>query len=105
VFATAAAAERHADLLGGTPPTLVADDALDSLGGTGAPQGRVAVCRPVDRPVSDVLAGTTLAVVCADVRDPGNAGTVIRSADAAGAGAGGLAGARVDGHEREEPKA
>ena len=105
VFATAAAAERHADLLGGTPPTLVADDALDSLGGTVAPQGLVAVCRPVDRPVSDVLAGTTLAVVCADVRDPGNAGTVIRSADAAGAGAVVLAGQSVDAYNGKTVRA
>jgi len=105
VFATAAAAERYADLLGGAPATLVADDALDSLGDTVAPQGLVAVCRPVDRPVSDVLAGTTLAVVCADVRDPGNAGTVIRSADAAGAGAVVLAGQSVDAYNGKTVRA
>ena len=105
VFATAVAAERYADLLGGAPATLVADDALDSLGDTVAPQGLVAVCRPVDRPVSDVLAGTTLAVVCADVRDPGNAGTVIRSADAAGAGAVVLAGQSVDAYNGKTVRA
>jgi len=70
-----------------------------------APQGLVAVCRPVDRPVSDVLAGTTLAVVCADVRDPGNAGTVIRSADAAGAGAVVLAGQSVDAYNGKTVRA
>ena len=105
VFATAAAAERYADLLAGAPATLVADDALGSLGETVAPQGLVAVCRPVDRPVSDVLAGTTLAVVCADVRDPGNAGTVIRSADAAGAGAVVLAGQSVDAYNGKTVRA
>jgi RNA methyltransferase, TrmH family len=105
VFATAAAAARYADLLGGAQVTLVADDALDSLGGTVAPQGLVAVCRPVDRPVPDVLAGTTLAVVCADVRDPGNAGTVIRSADAAGAGAVVLAGQSVDAYNGKTVRA
>ena len=37
-------------------------------------------------PLADVLAaGAGLLAVCADVRDPGNAGTVIRCADAAGA--------------------
>jgi TrmH family RNA methyltransferase len=96
VFTTAAAAQRYDDLLGDAPATLVDDDALGSLGETVAPQGLVAVCRPVDRPVRDVLAGLTLAVVCADVRDPGNAGTVIRTADAAGAGAVVLAGHSVD---------
>ncbi len=32
----------------------------------------------------DALADATLVVVCVDVRDPGNLGTVIRTADAAG---------------------
>ena len=96
VFTTAAAAQRYDDLLGDAPATLVDDEALGSLGETVAPQGLVAVCRLVDRPVRDVLAGLTLAVVCADVRDPGNAGTVIRTADAAGAGAVVLAGHSVD---------
>ncbi len=34
----------------------------------------------------EAVAGTPLVVVCVDVRDPGNLGTVIRSAEAAGAG-------------------
>jgi len=40
-------------------------------------------------PMTDVELGSlpvpTLAIVCVDVRDPGNAGTVLRTADAAGA--------------------
>jgi len=32
----------------------------------------------------DDVAGSSMVVVCADVRDPGNAGTVIRTADASG---------------------
>ena len=105
VFATAAAASATPTCSAAPRPRWSADDALDSLGGTVAPQGLVAVCRPVDRPVSDVLAGTTLAVVCADVRDPGNAGTVIRSADAAGAGAVVLAGQSVDAYNGKTVRA
>ena len=55
----------------------------------------MAVCRFLDRPLADRWLGTAprLVAVCADVRDPGNAGTVIRCADAAGADAVVLAGA------------
>ncbi len=57
----------------------------------------MAVCRFLDRPLSDVLTpDAALVAVCADVRDPGNAGTVIRCADAAGASAVVLTGSSVD---------
>ncbi|MET3963731.1 TrmH family RNA methyltransferase [Marmoricola sp. OAE513] len=71
------------------------DDAVASLAGAQSPQGIVAVCRFVDRPVEAVLGGDVV-VLCADVRDPGNAGTIIRTADAVGAGAVVLAGNSVD---------
>jgi TrmH family RNA methyltransferase len=46
----------------------------------------VAVCRRVDVALSDVVRpGVQLVVCCAQVRDPGNAGTVVRCADALGA--------------------
>jgi RNA methyltransferase, TrmH family len=57
----------------------------------------VAVCRFVDRPLAEALQDAPrLVVVCAHVRDPGNAGTVLRCADAAGADAVVLAGSSVD---------
>jgi TrmH family RNA methyltransferase len=57
----------------------------------------VAVCRFLDVPLSDVLRERPrLLALCADVRDPGNAGTVIRCADAAGAGGVLLTGSSVD---------
>ncbi|GAB3588780.1 RNA methyltransferase [Calidifontibacter terrae] len=49
------------------------------------PQPVVAVVRPVDVPLPEALAGEGFVVVLTNVRDPGNAGTVIRGADAAGA--------------------
>ncbi|MDO9497521.1 MAG: RNA methyltransferase, partial [Nocardioides sp.] len=46
-----------------------------------------------------------LVAICADVRDPGNAGTVIRSADAAGADAVVMAGSSVDAYNPKTVRA
>ena len=46
-----------------------------------------------------------LVAICADVRDPGNAGTVIRTADAAGADAVVLAGSSVDAYNPKTVRA
>src|SRR3546814_15164469 len=70
---------------------------MGSLSDSVSPQGVIAVCRFLDRPLEHVLAGTPgLVAICAAVRDPGNAGTVIRTADAAGADAVVPAGSPVD---------
>ena len=83
----------------GVPVSPVTDRAMAGLAETVTPQGVVAVCDLVDRPVADVLAGTPrLVAVLVGVSDPGNAGTVIRVADAAGADAVILAGDAVDPH-------
>ena len=79
------------------PWHLVDERALDSLTETVHPQGVVAVCGLVDVPLQEVLdPSPRLLAVCADIRDPGNAGTVIRCADAAGADGVVLAGDSVD---------
>jgi len=98
VFATPAATEQYADLAGRAPRwTLVDDAALASLSDAVTPAGVVAVCRFLDVPLATVVdAAPRLVALCADVRDPGNAGTVIRCADAAGADAVLLAGHSVD---------
>jgi RNA methyltransferase, TrmH family len=84
--------------LAGDVPWLTADDAaIAALSDTVHPQGVVAVCRTLDVPIEDALeAAPRLVAVCADIRDPGNAGTVIRCADAAGAGAVVVTGDSVD---------
>ncbi|MFT4009261.1 MAG: RNA methyltransferase [Nocardioidaceae bacterium] len=74
---------------------LVDEQALASLADTVQPQGIVAVCGFLDV-VRAELPPAKLLAVCADVRDPGNAGTVIRCADAAGAGGVILTGNSVD---------
>ena len=55
---------------------------------TVTPQGIVAVARQTPTSVRDVFAASPrLVAICEEVRDPGNLGTIIRAADAAGADA------------------
>jgi TrmH family RNA methyltransferase len=76
---------------------LVSGEVMTELAQTITPQGVLAVCRFVDVSLDQVTAGTPqLAVILANVRDPGNAGTVLRTADAAGAGGVIFAGSSVD---------
>lgn len=98
VYATVAAAEQYADLLADAPQVwLVEGRAMASLSDSVSPAGLVAVCRFLDVPLGQILADPpSLVTVCADIRDPGNAGTVIRTSDAAGAGVVVLAGHSVD---------
>lgn len=102
VFALAVAADRHPDLAEAAaraevPWQLVDGPAIAALTESVHPQGVAAVCRFLDVPVRQVLDGhVRLLAMCADVRDPGNAGTVIRCADAAGAGGVLLLGSSVD---------
>lgn len=97
VFATEAAAQRHAAVLAGLPVTAVTDRAMKALSETVTPAGLVAICRLPDTRLDDVIsAGPSLAVVAADVSDPGNAGTLIRLADAMGAAAVVFTGDAVD---------
>ena len=66
----------------------VSEQNLATLSDTVTPQGVVAVCRTLDVPLAEaVTPEVALVVICAQIRDPGNAGTVIRCADAFGADA------------------
>jgi RNA methyltransferase, TrmH family len=91
LYATPDAAERYPEVLAaatasGCRARSAADEVLAAMSDTVAPQGLLAVCRLVDLPLSVILdAAPRLVAVLAHVRDPGNAGTVLRAADAAGA--------------------
>jgi TrmH family RNA methyltransferase len=90
VFATEAAAAAHRDLLASVavPVRLLTEKAAAGLSETVTPQGLVAVCSLRDVPADAVLGSPpALAVALAELADPGNAGTVLRTADACGAGA------------------
>ena len=104
VFATEAAAARNTELLAvasaaAIPVSTITERAAAALSETVTPQGLLAVCGRIDVSLADALAGAPrLVVVLLEASDPGNAGTVIRVADAAGADAVVLAGDAVDPH-------
>jgi len=68
----------------GVRVTAVSDDVLTHLTSTMTPQPIAAVARFVDVPLDRVPAEGIVPIL-SSVRDPGNAGTILRSADAAGA--------------------
>nr|WP_246160745.1 RNA methyltransferase [Nocardioides humilatus] len=85
VFATPAGAEQYAGLLAAVDVTLVDERALASLSEAVSPAGVVAVCRMFDQAFDDLADANGPIVICDEIRDPGNAGTILRTADAAGA--------------------
>lgn len=93
VYVTAGAAKRYPDIVEAVRTQQIraqeaTSEVLTQMSGSEATQGIVAVCRWLDVPLGPaLLALPPHAVVCVltHVRDPGNAGTVIRGADAAGA--------------------
>ncbi len=102
LFATPTAMERHPDVRdaargAGVEIVLTTEAVLAAMADTVTPQGIVAVARQAPTSVRDVFdAGPRLIAICEEVRDPGNLGTIIRAADAAGADAVILTGRTVD---------
>jgi TrmH family RNA methyltransferase len=111
LFVTDGAAARHPELVSaaadiGARVSRVTDRAAESLSDTVTPQGLVAVCDLLDVPLPTALTNRPgLVAVCAGIADPGNAGTVIRVADAAGADAVLFAGETVDPHNGKAVRA
>jgi TrmH family RNA methyltransferase len=91
LYATPTAIERYTDIAqaavdAGVDVEFVTEHVLDTMADTVTPQGIVAVCHQFPTSVKDILRSTpTLVAILEEVRDPGNAGTIIRAADAAGA--------------------
>ena len=90
VFVSPQALERHGEVVTaaqqhGAEILTVTDDVLVELTSTVTPQGVVGVATLVEPDLGTLLADAGLLVVLHQVRDPGNAGTAIRNADAAGA--------------------
>jgi RNA methyltransferase, TrmH family len=123
LFATPTAADRYPDIVGeaeavGIPFAFVTEQVLAAMADTVTPQGVVAVCEQFPTSVKDAFpslsdleaglatvtgVGSTdtpvkpgLVAILEQVRDPGNAGTIIRAADSAGAHAVVMTGRSVD---------
>jgi TrmH family RNA methyltransferase len=102
VFYTEAFAEKFGAIVASaerSPATvdLVSDNVLESMADTVTPQGVLAVAQLIQKSLTDI-GDAKLIAICHEVRDPGNAGAIIRAADAAGADAVILTGASVDLH-------
>ena len=92
LLATGQAASRHARLLAdaarrGAQVLEVTDQVMASIAPTVTPQGMVAIAPGLTRPIEGLPTDARLICVLDRVADPGNLGTVLRAADAAGADA------------------
>ena len=93
LYATEDAVARYSDLFERAQAArielqLVTEQVLKVMTDTATPQGILAVCEQLHVSLEDVIAiKPQLIALLANIRDPGNAGTVLRAADAAGADA------------------
>ncbi|AZH84102.1 RNA methyltransferase [Plantibacter sp. PA-3-X8] len=102
LYATPTALERYTEIGAaatdaGLEVEFVTEQVLESMADTVTPQGFIAVAQQFPTSIKDIFAGEPqLVVILEEVRDPGNLGTIIRAADAAGADAVVLSGRTVD---------
>ncbi len=102
VYVTDEAAERYAEFVEpareqGLFVHSVSEEVLAAMCDAETPQGVAAVVDQASSTLEEVLAGSPrLLVLLTHVRDPGNLGTVVRAADAAGADAVLVSAASVD---------
>jgi len=86
VFLVPGAGPELEQLAAGLPVTWVSQSVLEAIAETRTPQGIVGSCRWEPASLSAALPGGGPASVLLEaISDPGNAGTIIRTADAAGA--------------------
>ena len=102
LFVTPTALEKYPNISAisaeiGLEVEFVTEEVLDSMADTVTPQGIIAVCKQFPTSLKEILAGEPkILAILEEVRDPGNAGTIIRAADAAGADGVILTGRSVD---------
>ncbi|GAB3124555.1 TrmH family RNA methyltransferase [Glaciibacter psychrotolerans] len=102
LFATPTALERYTTIAGLAHEAdleieFVSEQVLEAMADTVTPQGFIAVMHQFPMSVKQIFANEPkLIAILEEVRDPGNAGTIIRAADAAGADAVILTGRSVD---------
>ena len=102
LYATPTALERYADIAAtavdaGVDVEFATEEVIDAMADTVSPQGFIAVVHQFPTALKDIFTDSPkLVVILEEIRDPGNLGTIIRVADAAGADAVVLTGRSVD---------
>lgn len=102
LYVTPTALERYADLgeaavAAGMDVEFVTEEVINAMADTVTPQGVIAVARQFPTSAKDIFRDEPkLIAILEEVRDPGNLGTIIRAADAAGADGVILTGRSVD---------
>lgn len=79
------AAESHVRRLPGVKVVVLPDSLMQSLSGTETSQGVMALVQPTEWKLEQLFRGCALVVVLDGLQDPGNAGTILRAAEAFGA--------------------
>mgnify|MGYP006269614037 CR=1 FL=1 len=90
LFVTQPATARHADLVAlahqrGIEVIEATDEVVEAMAETDAPQGMVAACALPTAGLGDAIRPQASVVILENLADPGNVGTIIRTADAVGA--------------------
>lgn len=106
LYATPTVLERYQDIAqtavdAGVDVEFATEAVIDAMADTVTPQGIIGVCAQFPTALKDIFVGRNggapgLVCILEEVRDPGNLGTIIRVADAAGADAVVLTGRSVD---------
>ena len=78
-------AEAHVRRLAGIKVVVLPDALFQSISGTETAQGVMALVKPPQWTMEQLFRGTPLLVVLDGLQDPGNAGTIVRAAEAFGA--------------------
>lgn len=79
------AAETHVRRLAGVKVVVVPDALLQTVSGTETCQGVIALVKPPEWKLEQLFRGRALVVLLDGLQDPGNAGTIVRAAEAFGA--------------------
>src|SRR5580693_5771889 len=79
------AVERHVAGLKKIRVVVLADELFRSISATEASQGVIALVRPPAWTLDQLFRGQSLGVILDGIQDPGNAGTIVRAAEAFGA--------------------